>query len=222
MATAIQTYREERASARPRVAIAESIVVGAGSAGLRVAHALVRCVVGCLVVDRKTLVGDWRGGYGEHGDLGDELRASGWVESSHGFVSRRGPGRAAIHSDVEVVRIDPCEGGWQLTSSDGKLWAPHVVLATGAPAAAPRRAARFPRQRPDEQRLPSLVSHLDVLDRDGAPRVHGARTLDHARGLYFLGYRAAAEGGHGATAFDARAIAREVMRDLYGTRSELA
>ena len=46
---------------------------------------------------------------------------------------------------------------------------------------------RHRRHRPWASILKPMVGHLDVLDERGVPRVHGAGTLPHAPGLYFVG-----------------------------------
>ncbi|MEU7058876.1 NAD(P)/FAD-dependent oxidoreductase [Streptomyces sp. NPDC046197] len=60
--------------------------------------------------------------------------------------------------------------------------------------------------------LEPLVGHLDVLDARGRPVVHGARTPDHAPGLYFTGFTNPISGMIRELAIDARKIARAVAK----------
>jgi hypothetical protein len=60
--------------------------------------------------------------------------------------------------------------------------------------------------------LEDLVGHLGVLDADGAPRVHGARTHPDAPGLHFIGMLPTMAGMLFQINRDARATARQIGR----------
>jgi cation diffusion facilitator CzcD-associated flavoprotein CzcO len=83
----------------------------------------------------------------------------------HGFVDEVRAGRIAIVPAVTGISA----GEVQLAGGD-TMRPDAVVAATG--------------YRPG---LEPIVGHLGVLDKDGVPLVHGARTLASAPGLYFAG-----------------------------------
>jgi cation diffusion facilitator CzcD-associated flavoprotein CzcO len=87
-----------------------------------------------------------------------------------------------------VVGFD--DGGVRL--ADGSLRTPDAIIAATG-------------YRPD---LEAMVGHLDVLDDRGIPRVHGAQTLPHAPGLYFVGIKIELAGLIREIALEARAVAR--------------
>ena len=106
----------------------------------------------------------------------------------HGFV------RAVQHDLIGVVAaVDGFEGGG-VRLADGALLHPDAVIA----------ATGF---RPD---LVPIVGHLDVLDERGVPRVHGARTLPHAPGLYFVGIEVQLAGLIREIAREARAVGQAI------------
>ena len=104
----------------------------------------------------------------------------------HGFVGLVRSG--AITVVPAVVGFD--DGGVRL--ADGSLRTPDAIIAATG-------------YRPD---LEAMVGHLDVLDDRGIPRVHGAQTLPHAPGLYFVGIKIELAGLIREIALEARAVAR--------------
>ena len=62
--------------------------------------------------------------------------------------------------------------------------------------------------------LEPLVGHLGVLDREGRPVVHGARTAPDAPGVRFIGFTGPLSGNLRELRLDARRIARAVAREL--------
>jgi cation diffusion facilitator CzcD-associated flavoprotein CzcO len=116
-------------------------------------------------------------------------------ERGHGLTVDNGILEAVRRGEVEVVAAVLGVRDADVALADGALVRPDAVLvATG--------------RRPG---LEPMLGHLGVLGRDGRPRVHGARTLPHAPGLYFLGFRLPA-GQLPDLRFDAPAIARRVAR----------
>jgi putative flavoprotein involved in K+ transport len=89
-----------------------------------------------------------------------------------------------------VPAVEGFEGDAVLLA-DGSLCRPDAVIAATG-------------YRPD---LESMVGHLDVLDERGVPRVHGAKTLPHAPGLYFVGIEVQLAGLIREIAREARAVA---------------
>jgi len=97
---------------------------------------------------------------------------------------------------VQVVPAVASFGAAGVVLSDGReLEVDVVVAATGY-----RRG------------LEDLVGHLGVLDADGAPRVHGARTHPDALGLHFIGMLPTMAGMLFQINRDARATARQIGR----------
>ena len=97
---------------------------------------------------------------------------------------------------VQVVPAVASFGAAGVVLSDGReLEVDVVVAATGY-----RRG------------LEDLVGHLGVLDADGAPRVHGARTHPDAPGLHFIGMLPTMAGMLFQINRDARATARQIGR----------
>ena len=121
-------------------------VVGAGPAGLATAACLRRRGIGGTVLERGEGVGQaWRGHY-------DRLHLHTPRVQSHlpGYRIPRSSGRWVARDDlvdyleayadhhrigpqfgVEVQRLDPDDGGWRLTTTDGEYHARAVVVATG-------------------------------------------------------------------------------------------
>jgi putative flavoprotein involved in K+ transport len=60
--------------------------------------------------------------------------------------------------------------------------------------------------------LEPLVGHLGVLTADGHPAAHGAETHPQARGLHFIGFSEPLSGNLREIRFDARKIARAIIR----------
>jgi putative flavoprotein involved in K+ transport len=109
----------------------------------------------------------------------------------HGFVD-------AVRSDA--VRVVPSVASLnesEVRLVDGRVLRPHVVVA----ATGYRRG------------LEPLVGHLGVLDDQGAPRVHGARTLPAAPGLYFVGITVELAGLLREIGREARAVADTIVRE---------
>ncbi|GHH90725.1 flavin-containing monooxygenase [Streptomyces capillispiralis] len=97
---------------------------------------------------------------------------------------------------VEVVAaVEGFEGG-EVVLADGDRIAPDAVVA----------ATGYVRG------LEGLVGGLGVLDDRGSPVVRGARTPDHAPGLYFTGFTSPISGNLRELALDAERIARAVSR----------
>ncbi|PAZ13458.1 monooxygenase [Streptomyces sp. SA15] len=98
---------------------------------------------------------------------------------------------------VEIVAaVEAFEDG-KVVLADGTRVEPDAMIA----ATGYRRA------------LEGLVGHLDVLDPHGKPVVHGARTPDNARGLFFTGYANPISGMLRELAIDAEKIAKVIARD---------
>ena len=86
----------------------------------------------------------------------------------HGFVDAVRAGRITIVSAVQSFDGD------EVRLDDGRTVRPDaIVAATG--------------YRPDLEGILGDLGDLGVLDDDGAPRVQGARTVNGAPGLYFVG-----------------------------------
>ena len=102
----------------------------------------------------------------------------------HGFVREVKDGRIRI-----VVAVDSLDEGVVGLVDGTSLRPDAIVCATG--------------YRPG---LEPIVGHLGVLDLHGTPRVHGARTLPSAPGLYFAGITVQMAGLLREIGFEARAI----------------
>ncbi|AZQ35492.1 NAD(P)/FAD-dependent oxidoreductase [Streptomyces cyaneochromogenes] len=106
---------------------------------------------------------------------------------------------------IEIVAaVDGFEDG-KVILADGTRVSPDVVIA----------ATGYVRG------LEGLVGHLNVLDARGRPVVHGARTPQHARGLYFQGYTNPISGNLREIAIDAEKIAKVIAREGGGRVSRL-
>jgi putative flavoprotein involved in K+ transport len=128
------------------------------------------------------------------------LRSASVPILDHGFVDavRRGaitvvPSVASLHQD-EVHLVD------------GRVLRPDAVIA----ATGYRRG------------LEPLVGHLGVLDEQGTPRVHGARTLAEAPGLYFVGITVELAGLLREIGREARAVADVIVREQGPRRTRAA
>ncbi len=126
--------------------LANTIVVGAGPAGLGVAAELISRGVRCTVLDRGDAVGgSWAGRYD-----GLRLHTAHWLSGSPGvrippalgpwvarddyvrylrYYARRRAVRPEFR--VTVERIDRVDGGWRLDTSAGPMVGDTVVVATG-------------------------------------------------------------------------------------------
>lgn len=108
---------------------------------------------------------------------------------------------AVRRRDVEPVPALAGFAGDKVVLADDTTIAPDVVIV----AAGYRRG------------LEPLVAHLDVLDGDGQPVVHGRTTLDRAPNLHFIGYTNPISGMFREIAIDAKRIASSL-----GKRSNAA
>jgi cation diffusion facilitator CzcD-associated flavoprotein CzcO len=113
----------------------------------------------------------------------------------HGATIDRGLVSAVKAGAIQAVPAVEAFDGAEVRLAGGERIAPDVVIAATG-------------QRAD---LGSLVGHLGVLDGNGRPAVHGARTADSAPGLHFVGYRLPA-GQLPDLGPDARAVARSLAR----------
>ncbi|MEV1079339.1 NAD(P)/FAD-dependent oxidoreductase [Streptomyces sp. NPDC050211] len=106
---------------------------------------------------------------------------------------------------VEVVAaVDGFEDG-KVVLADGDRIGPDAVIAATGYARA----------------LDGLIGHLDVLDTRGKPLVHGARTPQHAPGLYFTGFTNPISGMLRELALDAEKIAKAIAKNGAGSVSRL-
>ena len=104
--------------------------------------------------------------------------------------------RRAVHV---VAAVDSFERS-AVVLDDGSRVSPHaVVAATGY-----RRG------------LEPLVGGLGVLEANGRPSVHGARTHPKAPGVYFLGYTNPISGNLRELGIGARRLARAIAKDTQG------
>ena len=105
--------------------------------------------------------------------------------------------RAVQRGAVEpVAGVESFEGDGKVRLLDGTVIGPDcVVAATGY-----RRG------------LEEMVGHLEVLDGQGRPRAHGARTLPGAPGLHFTGFTNPISGMLRELARDADKVARAIAR----------
>ncbi|MGF0176875.1 flavin-containing monooxygenase [Streptomyces sp. Marseille-Q5077] len=103
---------------------------------------------------------------------------------------------------IEIVAaVDGFEDGKVLLADGTRVSPDAVIAATGY-----------------VRGLEGLVGHLDVLDSQGRPVVHGARAPEHAQGLYFQGYTNPISGNLREMAIDAQKIAKAVARGADGDR----
>lgn len=106
----------------------------------------------------------------------------------HGFVQEVKAGRIRVVAAV----LSRAEGTVQL--SDGTSITPHAVIAATG-------------YRPG---LEPIVGHIGVLDERGTPKVHGARTLPSAPGLYFAGIEVLLAGLLREIGIEAKAIGESI------------
>ena len=122
------------------------LIIGAGAAGLAVAAELRRAGVESEILERGTAVGSsWRGHYDRltlntcrwFSTLSHEPfpRSVGvfptrdeWVRYLESYAERH---EVRVRYGVRVDRIDPCDGGWRVTTPDGDRVARQVVVAMG-------------------------------------------------------------------------------------------
>jgi cation diffusion facilitator CzcD-associated flavoprotein CzcO len=128
------------------VAAEPVLIIGAGAAGLSVAAELRRAGVESEILERGSAVGSsWRGHYDRltlntcrwfsklsyepfPKDVGVFPTRDEWLRYLESYAERHG---AAVRYGVRVDRIDPCDGGWRVTTSDGDRVARQVVVAMG-------------------------------------------------------------------------------------------
>ncbi|MQY26397.1 flavin-containing monooxygenase [Nocardia aurantia] len=123
------------------------VIIGAGPAGLATGYALTRAGVRPVLLERGDNVGQsWLGHY-------DSLRLNSprVLSSLPGMLIDNGAGQFPSRTDfllyleryarrweldiefgVNVRRLERADGGWLLHTDSGCLWAPQVVVATGA------------------------------------------------------------------------------------------
>jgi putative flavoprotein involved in K+ transport len=106
---------------------------------------------------------------------------------------------------IEIVRAVTSLDGPHVRLVDGSTVTPDVVIAaTGY-----------------RQGLEPLVGHLDVLARDGRPKVIGPADHPDAHGLFFIGFSHPLSGNIRDMALDARQIARTVRGRRQGHSQRL-
>lgn len=105
---------------------------------------------------------------------------------------------------IEIVAAVEGFDGADVLLADGSRAQPDAVIA----ATGYRRG------------LEPLVGHLDVLDAQGRPLVHGGHQHPGAPGLFFTGFRSDLSGQLRLMRFDARAIARTAARRRRSTDYE--
>ncbi|MEU6096685.1 NAD(P)/FAD-dependent oxidoreductase [Streptomyces sp. NPDC047079] len=142
-----------------------------------------------------------------------DLSAHGLPRPDTGLYSRVDEGAIPVQDVglIEAVRkgrveivpaVEGFEGG-KVVHADGSRTEPEVVIA----------ATGYVRA------LEGLVGHLDVLDAQGKPVAHGARTPRTAPGLYFTGFTNPISGMLRELARDARKIAKAVARRVERSRA---
>jgi cation diffusion facilitator CzcD-associated flavoprotein CzcO len=122
------------------------LIIGAGPAGLAVAAELRRAGVESEILERGTAVGySWRGHYDRltlntcrwfsklshepfPGSVGVFPTRDEWVRYLECYAERH---EVLVRYGVRVDRIDPCEGGWRVTTPDGDRVARQVVVTMG-------------------------------------------------------------------------------------------
>jgi putative flavoprotein involved in K+ transport len=109
-----------------------------------------------------------------------------------GFVASVKAGRIEI-----VAAVEGFDGADVLLADGSRAQPDAVIAATGY-----RRG------------LEPLVGHLGVLDERGSPLVNGGRQHPSAPGLFFTGYRTELSGQLRLMRFDARAVARGIVKHL--------
>ena len=108
----------------------------------------------------------------------------------HGFVATLRQGRITVVPAVESVHEH------DVRLADGSVVRPDAIIAATG-------------YRPG---LGRLVGDLGVLDESGQPRIHGARTLPEAPGLYFVGISVVLAGLLREVAREATEVARSIVR----------
>lgn len=135
-----------------------------------------------------------------------DLSAQGLPRPATGLYSRVREGAIPVQDvglidavrkgSVEVVAaVEAFEDG-KVVLADGERVEPDTVIA----------ATGYVRA------LEGLVGHLDVLDEQGRPVAHGARTPGNAPGLYFTGFTTPISGTLRELAIDAEKIAKALTK----------
>jgi putative flavoprotein involved in K+ transport len=122
------------------------LIIGAGPAGLAVAAELRRAGLESEILERGTAVGSsWRAHYDRltlntcrwfsklsyepfPKNVGVFPTRDEWVRYLESYAERH---EVLVRYGVRVDRIDPCDGGWRVTTPDGDRIARRVVVATG-------------------------------------------------------------------------------------------
>jgi cation diffusion facilitator CzcD-associated flavoprotein CzcO len=122
------------------------LIIGAGAAGLAVAAELRRAGVEAEILERGSAVGSsWRGHYDRLAlntcrwfsklsrepfprNVGVFPTRDEFVRYLESYAERH---QVQVRHGVRVDRIDPCEGGWRVATSDGDRVARQVVVAMG-------------------------------------------------------------------------------------------
>jgi putative flavoprotein involved in K+ transport len=152
----------------PSAAREPVLIIGAGAAGLTVAAELRRAGVESEILERGSAVGtSWRGHYDRlalntcrwYSQLSHEPfpRNVGvfptrdeWVRYLESYAERH---EVEVLVGVQVDRIDPCDGGWRVSTSDGDRIARQVVVTMGH-----QHTPRLP-DWPGRQGFPGRVLH---------------------------------------------------------------
>jgi putative flavoprotein involved in K+ transport len=160
----------------------DTVVVGAGPAGLTVAHHLHRSGVDCVVLDGHERVGDsWRRHYDGLRLFSPPRYASlpGVRVPTRGcptrdefadYLERYAAGLGVrVRTGVRVLRVERADAGFRLDTSDGEVVARNVVVATGAharpvvPALADRLAPGLRQMHSSDYRGPEQLAPGGVL-----------------------------------------------------------
>ena len=122
------------------------LILGAGAAGLAAAAELRAAGVDSQILERGSAVGaTWRGHYDRLAlntcrwysklsyepfpkNVGVFPTRDEWVSYLESYTERH---EIKVRFGVRVDRIDPCDGGWRVTTSDGDRVARQVVVTTG-------------------------------------------------------------------------------------------
>ncbi|MET9255638.1 NAD(P)/FAD-dependent oxidoreductase [Streptomyces sp. NPDC003717] len=135
-----------------------------------------------------------------------DLSAQGLPRPATGLYSRVAEGAIPVQ---DVGLIDAVRAGRvEVVAAVAAFEADKVLLADGT-AVAPDAVLAATGYR---RGLDALVSHLDVLDDRGHPRVRGPRTSPNAPGLYFTGYTNPISGMLRELSRDADRIAKSLTR----------
>ena len=151
-----------RRSPRPAAEVIDVVVIGAGHCGLAMSHVLAQRGVEHVVLERGEVANSWRTerwdslrlltpnwmtrlpgqDYGG-ADPDGYMRAGEVEEFISAYASRTS---APVRTQTAVRCVDPCDGGYRVTTDRGELHCRAVVLATGAfnEPVVPRMAEALP------------------------------------------------------------------------------